>query len=322
MNELSTTTASSGVIFNTQMMNMTLSFAEEMAKSTVSIPNHLVGKKADCMAIVLVSLQWGMNPYQVAQQTSLINGVLAYGAQLVNAVVSSSTAIVGRFHYEYSDGWEKLAGKCKKEKNENNKWVEKAAWDKKDEEGLWVRVGAIPRGETEIVWSEKLYMASVLTRNSPLWVTDPAQQIGYLAVKRWARKYTPAVLLGVYTPDEVEEFEEKDITPKKSKNESALRLGPTATTSVEKAEVVQHEQAVKQVVETAIEAAVREQERQENLADILFAIKKAGTDSELQLVVKLIDDHLKLYADDRPELTAAYKTKATQLKNASFQGEL
>ena len=53
-------------------------------------------------------------------------------------------------------------------------------------------------------------------RNSPLWAADPRQQIAYLATKRWARLYCPDVILGVYTPDEVIEREELDVTPVQS----------------------------------------------------------------------------------------------------------
>jgi len=37
-----------------------------------------------------------------------------------------------------------------------------------------------------------------------LWASDPKQQLAYLAVKRWARLYAPAVILGVYSSDELE----------------------------------------------------------------------------------------------------------------------
>jgi hypothetical protein len=53
-------------------------------------------------------------------------------------------------------------------------------------------------------------------RNSPLWVSDPRQQLAYLAIKRWSRLYTPDVILGVYTPDEIVEREELDVTPVQS----------------------------------------------------------------------------------------------------------
>jgi len=51
------------------------------------------------------------------------------------------------------------------------------------------------------------------TRNSPLWVSKPDQQIAYLGVKYWARLYCPHVILGVYTPDEVEQHTEREINP-------------------------------------------------------------------------------------------------------------
>ena len=45
-------------------------------------------------------------------------------------------------------------------------------------------------------------MTQAYPRFSTQWATDPMQQIGYLAVRKWARRFTPDVLLGVYTPDE------------------------------------------------------------------------------------------------------------------------
>ncbi|ECD9546107.1 recombinase RecT [Salmonella enterica subsp. houtenae] len=49
-----------------------------------------------------------------------------------------------------------------------------------------------------------------------MWEQDPRQQLAYLCVKRWARLHAPDVLLGVYTPDELQETTprvERDITP-------------------------------------------------------------------------------------------------------------
>jgi hypothetical protein len=138
-----------------------------------------------------------MNPYAVAQKTHLVNGVLGYEAQLVNAVISSSSAIVGRFHYEYGGDWERIAGQK----------------EGRDELGLFIRVGAVLRGEADITWGENIYLADITTRNSPLWKTAPKQQIAYLAVKYWARLYCPEVILGVYSPDEVEPRTEKEINP-------------------------------------------------------------------------------------------------------------
>lgn len=191
------TISASNAVFNVQALGQLTAFADLMAQSAVTVPKHLAGKPADCMAIVMQAMQWGMNPYAVAQKTHLVNGVLGYEAQLVNAVISSSSAIVGRFHYEYGGDWEKIAGKK----------------DGRDELGLFIRVGAVLRGETDITWGEPIYLADITTRNSPLWKTAPKQQLAYLAVKYWARLYCPEVILGVYSPDEVEPREEREINP-------------------------------------------------------------------------------------------------------------
>lgn len=191
------TISASNAVFNVQALGQLTAFADLMAQSAVTVPKHLSGKPADCMAIVMQAMQWGMNPYAVAQKTHLVNGVLGYEAQLVNAVISSSSAIQGRFHYEYGGDWEKIAGQK----------------DGRDELGLFIRVGAVLRGEADITWGEPIYLADITTRNSPLWKTAPKQQIAYLAVKYWARLYCPEVILGVYSPDEVEPRAEKEINP-------------------------------------------------------------------------------------------------------------
>jgi len=209
------TISASSAVFNVQALGQLTAFAELMAQSAVTVPDHLRGKTADCMAIVMQAMQWGMNPYAVAQKTHVVKGTLGYEAQLVNAVISSSSAIVGRFHYEYGGDWEKIAGKK----------------EGRDESGLFVRVGAVLRGENDITWGENIYLADITTRNSPLWTTAPKQQIAYLAVKYWARLYCPEVILGVYSPDEVEPRTEKEINPAPQRVSLADIPGDTVTTT-------------------------------------------------------------------------------------------
>ncbi|HDG1667049.1 TPA: recombinase RecT [Kluyvera ascorbata] len=209
------TISASNAVFNVQALGQLTAFADLMAQSAVTVPKHLAGKPADCMAIVMQAMQWGMNPYAVAQKTHLVNGVLGYEAQLVNAVISSSSAIQGRFHYEYGGDWEKIAGQK----------------DGRDELGLYIRVGAVLRGEADITWGEPIYLADITTRNSPLWKTAPKQQIAYLAVKYWARLYCPEVILGVYSPDEVEPRAEKEINPAPQRVSLAEISGDTVTTT-------------------------------------------------------------------------------------------
>jgi hypothetical protein len=189
------------MLMNPQVIAQLQKFASLMASGKCTVPQHLRGSEGDCMAIAMQSAQWGMNPFAVAQKTHLVNGTLGYEAQLVNAVISSSSAIEGRFHYEYSGDW-----------------------DRANSADAAVRVGATLKGETEITWGEWLFIAKVSTKNSPLWKTAPKQQAAYLAVKYWARLYAPQVILGVYTNDELEgpsAIKEREINPSSSTHASS-----------------------------------------------------------------------------------------------------
>ena len=60
-------------------------------------------------------------------------------------------------------------------------------------------------------------VGQITTKNSPLWNSDPQQQLGYFASRSWARRHTPEVLLGVYDREEVQSYQgpdkAKDVTP-------------------------------------------------------------------------------------------------------------
>jgi hypothetical protein len=193
------------------------------------------------MAVIMQAMQWNMNPFVVAQKTHLVNGQLGYEAQLVNAVVQSSGAIDGRFHYEY----------------------------KGEEPKIECRVGAVIRGEESITWNEWLCMADVTTKNSPLWKTNPKQQLGYLQVKNWARAYTPGALLGVYSVDELQDSPPmRDITPRTAA-EFAEHAKPQPHVKVDREQVIRD---LEMIARSPAPAAQRVQE----LTDAWMKLGKDG----------------------------------------------
>ncbi|EAA7895841.1 recombinase RecT [Salmonella enterica] len=191
------TVGTAAAIFSPEGMDRLVRFATLMADSKATVPQHLAGKPADCLAVTMQAAQWGMNPFAVAQKTHVVNGTLGYEAQLVNAVVSSSNLLSTRLNYRWDGDWSKVNGKSDKSPS------------------LTVTVSAVLKGEAE-PRELTISMAQAGVRNSPLWEQDPRQQLAYLCVKRWARLHAPDVLLGVYTPDELQETTprvERDITP-------------------------------------------------------------------------------------------------------------
>ena len=162
-------------------------FAELMCQSKAGIPAYLHNNPADCMAITLQALQWDFNPFSVAQKSYKVKDVLAFEAQLIAAVVNTRSGIKGRLKYVYSGEGQDL---------------------------ICTVTGVI---DDETLEYESPPIGSITTKNSPLWKSDPRQQLGYFSARSWARRHTPEVLLGVYDRDEAQQFQgpdnAKNVTP-------------------------------------------------------------------------------------------------------------
>ena len=255
--------------------------AEMMCEARVTIPKHLQGSPADCLAIIMQAAQFQINPFAMAQKTFLVGGVLGYEAQLVNAVIANSGAIRGRFHYEYRG----------------------------DGQNIECRVGAIPAGETAVVWGEWLSAASVTTKNSPLWKTNPKQQLGYLQVKNWARQYTPGAILGVYTVDELQDAPERTMG-----NAEVIPSQPTASrTEAVKARLAARSHIPVSGVATPEYSGVRiQQDTAPDLATTLRIIADATTRTEMEQAAEIAKQLPS--QTDKATARKAFKERAAQLK--------
>lgn len=213
----------SNLVLDPAAMQNMVAFADFMCKAVITVPKHLQGNSGDCLAVTMQAMQWGMNPFAVAQKTHLVNGNLGYEAQLVNAVIIAKAPIVGRPDYEWYGDWSKVDGKtCK-------------AHD------IGVRTWVTIKGESEPRVLDVSFAQVGTVRNSPLWVNDPKQQIAYLATKKMARLHFPDVILGVYTEDELlDHAPMMDVTPQEK---PAERLEDTRPTLTEK----QAEAAIKKI---------------------------------------------------------------------------
>ncbi|MGF6986505.1 hypothetical protein QFZ99_006046 [Paraburkholderia atlantica] len=239
--------------------------ADMMANGGVAVPEHLRGKKGTCFAVAMQALRWEMDPFAVAQKTHVSkNGQLGYEGQLVNAVVIARAPIRNRPEYEFVGDWSKVLGKVEErtsDKTQGKYYV--ATYTKADEEGLGVIVSATFRDETE-PRSVRVMMSQAYPRFSTQWANDPQQQICLLAIRKWARRYAPDVLLGVYTPEEL------DFEPPRQRD-----MGP--------ADEVPRENAPAASRTDALKASLKKNAREmpPSLDDVLKAIADAANADEL-----------------------------------------
>jgi hypothetical protein len=164
-------------------------FSEVMCQADIALPKHLRGNQGACMAVALQALEWEMSPFAVASKSYSVNGMIAYEAQLIAAVVNTRSGIKGRLKYHYTGSGDDM---------------------------VCTVTGEIDGDPLEY---ESPRLKSITPKNSPLWKTDPRQQLGYYSARSWARRHCPEVLLGVYDRDEAAAFQgpenARDVTPER-----------------------------------------------------------------------------------------------------------
>lgn len=207
----SNTIGSTAMMFGAGNFDRAMKVADAMAGAVVSVPAHFRNKPGDCLAVVMQAAQWNMNPFAVAQKTHLSqSGALGYEAQLISAVIVSCGAITGQPEFRFLGDWNRVLGKVEERKSDKGGKYYVPTYTKADEEGLGVVCTAYLRGESE-PREITVMMSQCYPRFSTQWATDPQQQITYVAVRKFARRYAPGAILGVYTPDELEDQSPRDM---------------------------------------------------------------------------------------------------------------
>lgn len=187
MDSVGVSNSPNGTKIAPQNLGEVVKFAEVMCRADIALPKHLRGNAGACMAVAMQALEWQMSPFAVASKSYSVGGAIAYEAQLIAAVVNTRSGIKGRLRYQFEG------------------------------EGgtMTCTVTGVLDGEECVYTSPPI--GSITTKNSPLWKSDPQQQLGYFAARSWARRHCPEVILGVYDRDETEEFrgpdKAKNITP-------------------------------------------------------------------------------------------------------------
>lgn len=167
-------------------MGQVMEFSKLMSVSRQAVPKHLRGQPGACMAVSLQALNWRMDPFAVANKSYSVNDRIVYEAQLIQAVIEQRAPIKGRIKGEFE--------------GKDNKRV------------CVLRVVSEEDGETIEYRSPEI--GSITTKNSPLWKSDPDQQLWYYAARAMCRRHFPDVLLGVYEKEEIKHAEGmRDVTP-------------------------------------------------------------------------------------------------------------
>jgi hypothetical protein len=163
----------------------------DILAGSFSVPGQFRGKPEACMALAYAAANWRMDPVAVASKAYLVKGKdgverVAWEAQLIISLIRLRAPITSE-GLEIDFYGEGTARYC--------------------------RVRAKMRGSNK--WCEVISptIAQVAVKNSPLWFSDPDQQLAYYTQRAWARRWCPEIILGVYSKDEMVDVSAVDITP-------------------------------------------------------------------------------------------------------------
>lgn len=153
---------------------------------------------ANCFMVVNQAVRWGMDPFAVAQCVSIVHGKLCYEGKLIAAVINAKLG----FDLEYE-----ITGE-----GDQMKVVVTAALDGKpivDSKNQPKKVeGTVAEWQT--------------TSSSSPWKSPGGKprMLRYRGAREWCRVHSPALMLGVYSDDEMEVLSNdrrgygaRDVTP-------------------------------------------------------------------------------------------------------------
>lgn len=145
--------------------------------SKVDLPFEQV--LSNCFLVVNQAARWGMDPFAVISCCSVVHGRLSYEGKLVAAVLDTKLGVALRYE-----------------------------WDDQQGENLGITVlGQLPDGRVETV-TGTVKDWKTNGDGSPWKPSTYRKMLAYRGAREWARLHAPAVMLGVYSGDELEDLAE------------------------------------------------------------------------------------------------------------------
>jgi hypothetical protein len=155
-----------------------------MAASGSAVPKHLRGQPGACLGILDDAIRFNVNPYALARESYFVNDILAYQARVFMAIVNAHAPLKTRPDIK---------------------------WEGDGQNRRCIVTGIFRDGAVREYKSPRF--ADIQPKNSPLWKTDPDQQLSYYSLRAFARRWCPEVVMGIYDTEEIRDAAMTDITP-------------------------------------------------------------------------------------------------------------
>lgn len=193
-------------VYSFDDMPAAVEFAKVMSQAGPMLPKHAQGNPGVCLAIIYRARHWGIDPFGLAMESYQVkaDAPVAYQASVFATVLINNGIYLD---YEYS-GETHFTAEAAKSAKGNQVATGTAAGTRQ------LTVSCELNGKTRSYTTPML--KDIKVKNSPLWHNDPDQQLGYYAVRAWARRYRPDLMMGALSVEDVRDTSVmRDVSPKR-----------------------------------------------------------------------------------------------------------
>lgn len=173
----------SSLYSSSDTLRVARNFAQDLAKSTM-IPLQYQNNYANCLVALEYANRTGQSPLQVMQSLNVIQGRPSWDSKALIGMINTSGKYDHDLRFTYG-------------KDEKGEIVSCFAWTRKD--------GDIVEGIPYTM--DKAKKEGLLNKNNSFWNKDHVLMLTYRAVSRFASINCPEITLGLYTTEEVRDFE-------------------------------------------------------------------------------------------------------------------
>ena len=187
-----------GIFGTSDNFKMAWQMSQALAESTV-VPSTFQKNPANCLIAVEQANRLNMSPFMVMQNLYVIQGKPSWSSKFLIAMINGSKKFDAELQYD-------------EKKDANGKPYSCLAWTTKNGrriEGMEVTMDMAK----EEGW---------LAKNGSKWKTLPALMLRYRAASFFASLNCPELTLGIYTKEEIEDNDFKDIDSIKEKVKSDI----------------------------------------------------------------------------------------------------
>ena len=219
--------------------------ANLMAKGGPTIGKSFQGQPGACAAIIMQAVRYNMDPFALSLEAYMVNGSLGYSGKMIAGIVQSHPSLIGKLRFSYSGDIEKRTRQ--------------------------VTISGMFRGETEPHELTTPMLKDIRPQNSPLWKSDPDQQLGYYGARAWGRRYASDIMAGLISHEEAEVAHELD-EPRKTNTQKRVEKMKEKKAEAEAAKKAAVEEDVEDanIIEAEFEEGVTDEE-----AEAEDAVKEA-----------------------------------------------